>query len=158
MKNKFLALIISIFFVQPLLGDNLNIQSSEISIDKKSLLTIFKGDVVATDSKNNIFKSEYAEYKKSLKFLKSKGKTTIITSEGYFLTGKNIVFDNKNRIIKSDNAATIKDLENNNIYLENFEYSTENNFFKSIGKIKFVDTNDNSYNFSQIYLDEKKER
>ncbi len=156
MKNKFLALIISIFFVQPLLGDNLNIQSSEISIDKKSLLTIFKGDVVATDSKNNIFKSEYAEYKKSLKLLKSKGKTTILTSEGYFLTGENIIFDNKNRIIKSDNAATIKDLENNNIYLENFEYSTENNFFKSIGKIKFVDTNDNSYNFSQIYLDEKK--
>ena len=39
---------------------------SKIFIDKKSSLTIFKGDVVATDYKNNVFKSEYAEYKKDL--------------------------------------------------------------------------------------------
>ena len=156
MKNKFLTVLLSIFFFQPLMAENLNIQSSEISIDKKSGLTIFKGDVVATDYKNNVFKSEYAEYKKDLKFLESKGKTTILTSEGYLLTGVDIIFDNKNRFIKSDDKTIIKDLENNNIYLENFEYSTENNFFKSTGKIKIVDSNDNSYNFSQIYIDEKK--
>ena len=156
MKNRFLTIFFAIFFFQPLMADNLNIQSSEISIDKKSRLTIFKGKVIATDNKNNIFKSEYAEYKKDLKFLKSKGKTTIITSEGYSVSGENIIFDNKNNFIKSNNKTTIKDLENNNIYLENFEYSTENNFFKSTGKIKVIDSNDNSYNFSQIYIDEKK--
>ena len=122
------------------MAENLNIQSSEISIDKKTRLTIFKGDVVATDFKKNIFKSDYAEYKKDLKFLKSKGETIIETSEGYLLTGSDIIFDNKNRIIKSVNKAIIKDLENNNIYLENFEYSTENNFFKSTGKIKVIDS------------------
>ena len=125
MKNKFLAVFLSIFFFQPLMGENLNIQSSEISIDKKTLLTIFKGAVVATDYKNNVFKSDYAEYKKNLKSLKSKGKTTILTSEGYFLTGTNIIFDNENKYIKSSDKAIIEDLENNNIYLENFEYSTE---------------------------------
>ena len=36
--------------------NNLNIKSSEISIDKESRSTILKGDVVATDYKNNIFK------------------------------------------------------------------------------------------------------
>ena len=51
MKNKFLAVFLSIFFFQPLMGENLNIQSSEISIDKRILLTIFKGAVVATDYK-----------------------------------------------------------------------------------------------------------
>ena len=156
MKNKFLLVFLSIFLFQPLMGENLNIQSSEISIDKKSLLTVFKGAVVATDYKNNVFKSDYAEYKKNLKSLKSKGKTTILTSEGYLLTGANIIFDNKTRFIKSDDKAIIEDLENNIIYLENFEYSTENNFFKSTGKIKILDSNDNSYNFSQIYIDEKK--
>ena len=156
MKNKILTVFLSIFFFHPLMAENLNIQSSEISIDKKSSLTIFKGDVVATDFKDNVFKSDYAEYKKDLKFLKSKGETTILTSEGYFLTGANIIFDNKSKFIKSNDKAIIKDLENNNIYLENFEYSTENNFFKSTGKIKVVDSNDNSYNFSQIYIDEKK--
>ena len=122
------------FFFHPLMAENLNIQSSEISIDKKSRLTILKGKVIAKDYKNNIFKSEYAEYKKDLKFLKSKGKTTILTSEGYFLSGENIIFDNKNNSIKSNNKATIQDLENNNIYLQSFEYSTKDNFFKVILK------------------------
>ena len=140
----------------PIKAENLNIQSSNIFIDKKTKLTILKGKVVAIDEKNNIFKTDYAEYDKNLKLLKSKDKTTILTSEGFFLTGKNIIFDNKNNIIKSDDPATIKDLENNNIYLEKFEYSTINNFFKSTGNIKLIDSNANSYNFSQIYIDEKK--
>ncbi len=156
MKNKFLAFLLSISLFSPLMAENLNIQSSEISIDKKTRLTIFKGDVVATDFKKNIFRSDYAEYKKDLKFLKSKGETIIETSEGYLLTGSDIIFDNKNRVIKSVNKAIIKDLENNNIFLENFEYSTENNFFKSTGKIKVIDSKENSYNFSQVYIDEKK--
>ena len=156
MKNKFLAVFFSIFFFQPLLANNLNIKSSEITIDKESRSTILKGEVVATDYKNNIFKTEYAEYKKDLKFLKSKGKTSVLTSEGYFLSGENIIFDNKNGFIKSNSKTIIKDLEENNIYLENFEYSIENNFFRSTGKIKVVDSSNNTYNFSQIYIDEKK--
>ncbi len=112
MKNKFLSVFIAIIFFQPVLAENLNIQSSEISIDKKSRLTVLKGNVIATDPKNNIFKTEYAEYNKDLKFLKSKGKTTILTSEGYLLTGTEIEFDNKNKYIKSNEKATIKDLEN----------------------------------------------
>tara|TARA_Y100000816_G_C26107626_1_gene589183 strand:- start:3379 stop:5691 length:2313 start_codon:yes stop_codon:yes gene_type:complete len=156
MKNKFLAVFFSIFFFQTLSADNLNIKSSEILIDKESRSTILKGEVVATDYKNNIFKTEYAEYKKDLKFLKSKGKTSVLTSEGYLLNGENIIFDNKNGFIKSNSKTIIKDLEENNIYLESFEYSIENNFFRSTGQIKVVDSNNNSYNFSQIYIDEKK--
>ena len=155
MKNNLLILFFTFIF-QPLFADNLNIQSSNISIDKKQRLTIFEGDVVATDVNNNIFKTNYAEYKKDLKLLESKDKTTILTSTGYFLTGKNIIFDNKNNFIKSKFPASIKDLENNNIFLENFEYSTSNNFFKSIGKIRVIDSKGNKYNFSQIYIDEKK--
>ena len=93
MKNNFIIILLSIFFFQPLFGENLNIQSSSISVDKKSKLTIFKDKVIATDSKNNEFKSQYAEYDKNLKLLISKGKTTILTSEGFFLTGENIIFD-----------------------------------------------------------------
>ena len=156
MKNSFYILLLSIFFFHPLLAENLNIQSSEISIDKESRLTIFKGGVVAKDHKNNVFKTDYAEYKKDLKFLKSRGKTTVLTSEGYLIIGQNIVFDNKNGYIKSDSKTTVKDLEENNIFLENFEYSVNESFFKSIGKIKIIDTNNNSYNFSQIFIDEKK--
>ena len=48
MKNKFLAFLLSISLFSPLMAENLNIQSSEISIDKKTRLTIFKGDVVGS--------------------------------------------------------------------------------------------------------------
>ena len=40
--------------------------------------------------------------------------------------------------------------------MEKFEYSTINKFFKSSGKIKVIDSRNNSYNFSQVFIDEKK--
>jgi len=155
MKNNLLAIFFSIFFFQSILAENLNIQSSSISVDKKTKITIFKDNVVASDSKNNLFKTKYAEYKKDLKLLESKGETTILTSEGYFLSGKNILFDNQKKLIRSEENAVITDLDNNKIYVENFEYSTNNNFFRSVGIIKVIDINKNSYNFSQVYIDEK---
>ena len=67
-----------------------------------------------------------------------------------------MVFDNSKKIIKSKEPSIIEDLDNNKIFLDSFEYSTKKSFFKSTGKIKFLDKNNNSYNFSQIYIDEKK--
>ena len=43
------------------------------------------------------------------------------------------------KIIRSDQKATITDLENNKIYLENFEYLSSENIFKSIGLVKIID-------------------
>ena len=157
MKNKILIILFSVFFFyQSLFAENLNIQSSNITVDKKTKLTTFKNDVVATDDKNNVLKTDFAEYKKDLKYLKSKGKTTILTSEGFFIVGKNILFDNKNNLIESNYPASLTDLENNNILVEKFEYSTTDKLFKSTGNIKVIDSRGNSYNFSQIYVDEKK--
>ena len=156
MKNNIIIFFVSVFFYFPAIAENLNIQSSSISINKNTKLTILKDNVIAIDEKNNTLKTDYAEYQKDLKILKSKGKTTILTSEGYYLVGKNIIFDNKNKFIKSGESATITDLENNKIFLENFEYSAKENFFKSLGNIKVVDSKENTYNFSQVYIDEKK--
>ena len=155
MKNSILTLLL-LFFLNPAMAENLNIQSSNIAIDKKTGITVFQNNVVASDEKGNIINTEYAEFKKNIRLLESKGKTNIITSEGFTVDGENIIFDNKNFIIRSNFPATVQDLEGNNIYLENFEYSTNNNFFKSIGNIKVTDIKNNSYNFSQIYIDEIK--
>ncbi len=157
MKNNFFLLFLFLFlFFQPVMADNLNIQSSSIEVDKKRKLTIFKKGVVATDARKNVLKSDHAEYDKNLKLLKSIGKTTILTSEGFSLSGSNIIFDNKNNLLKSNDPVTIKDLENNSIFLEGFEYSTNKNFFRSTGKIKLIDEKKNVFNFSQIFIDEKK--
>ena len=155
MRNNLFLILVLIFFANPLFAENLNIKSTNISIDKQSKKTIFENNVIATDVNNNVFQTDYAEYDKDNNFLESKGKTHITTSENYTLTGTNIIFDSNRNLITSKEAATIKDLENNSIFLENFEYSTKDNFFRSVGNIKVVDIKNNTYNFSQIYIDEK---
>ena len=155
MRNNLFLILVLIFFANPLFAENLNIKSTNISIDKKSKKTIFENNVIATDVNNNVFQTDYAEYDKDNNFLESKGTTDITTSENYTLTGTNIIFDSNRNLITSKEAAIIKDLENNSIFLENFEYSTKDNFFRSVGNIKVVDIKNNTYNFSQIYIDEK---
>ncbi len=156
MKNNLIVIFYIIFFFQSAFADNLNVQSSSISIDKNTKITIFKDDVVVSDSKNNILKTKYAEYDKILEILESKGETTILTSEGYFLSGNNIKFNNQMNLIISNENAEITDIDGNKITVENFEYSTDKSFFKSIGNIKVIDIHKNSYNFTQVYIDEKK--
>ena len=98
MKNKFFIFLIFFLLTKNLLAENLNIQSKEISIDKKTKITIFKDNVVAIDEENNNIRSNYAEYNKDDKILESKGETIIETSEGYVLTGNDIIFNNAKKL------------------------------------------------------------
>ena len=97
MKNKLYIIIISFFIFQSASSENLNIQSKNISIDKNTKKALFTGNVIATDESNNILNTEYAEYSKDLKLLESKGETNIITSGGFKVSGKNMVFDNSKK-------------------------------------------------------------
>ena len=110
------------FFFQHAFAEQLNIKSSSITLNKQTQITVFNKNVIATDEKNNILKTDFAEYDKNLQLLLSKGKTEITTSEGFLIFGEDIIFNNSKKIISSKKPATIKDLENNNIYLDNFEY------------------------------------
>ena len=51
MKNSFIIIIIFFYFCTTAIAENLNIQSSNISIDKKTRLSLFKGEVVTDDIK-----------------------------------------------------------------------------------------------------------
>ena len=82
--------------------------------------------------------------------------TKVTTTENYKVIGKDIIFDNKNRVFKSDSSAIITDPESNKIYLNNFEYRSSDNIFKSIGLVNLKDKKGNEYKFSQIYIDTKK--
>ena len=185
MKNKFLTILLLILFNNISNADNLQIEAKNISIDKNQEVTIFNDEVlvttkdkiiksdsvrynkikghlilekniVATDKKDNLIKTEYAEYFADKKIFNSIGPTEIITSEKYIISGENININNIQKIIKSNNSAIIKDPNGNKIFLENFEYQIDNNIFKSIGFIKIEDNIENTYEFSQIYIDTKK--
>ena len=73
------------------------------------------------------------------------------------MEGSDIQINKKENVISSDQPTTITDKEGNKIILDNFKYSTNDNIFKSIGFAKMVDVKDNVYEFSQIYIDTKKE-
>ena len=156
MKNSLLIFLLIFFSYKNLYANDLNIKSLNISIDKDKQLTVFKDEVVAKDSKNNILETDYAEYDKKLKLLISKGKTKIVTSGGYSVMGSNVSFDNTKNFIFSKEPAIIEDPDKNQIFLQNFDYIINENFFKSVGKIEVKDVKNNTYNFSQIYIDEKK--
>jgi len=160
MKNNFLLVITLLIFFKSfnLAADDLSVKSSRINIDKNTQVVFFEGSVEATDKENNKFFSDKAKYNKTLDLLESEGNTKIITSEGYVVTGINMSFDNKNKIISSNDNAKIVDKDGNEIYLEMFNYLVKKNMFFSQSNIKIIDINKNNYNFSEIYIDEKKNK
>ena len=72
--------------------------------------------MVAKDVDNNIIRSELAEYNENTKIFKSFGPTTILTSEKYFIDGKDITADAKNKIIVSKNDTIITDQDKNRYF------------------------------------------
>jgi len=186
MKNKLIIFVCLIFFNNTLFAENLIIKAKNISIDKKEQITIFENEVsvktqdnylitsdyakynkttgviilrdniIGVDDKQNIIKTNYAEYNEKSKVLITKSSTEIYTSEKYLIEGKNITLDNNLRYIKSNEKTIITDQDKNKIYLDNFDYQTNNNIFKSVGFIDIKDILGNEYQFSQIYIDTKK--
>ena len=106
MRNNFFLIInilIYLFLTNNLLSNELKISSSEVKVSKKELKILLKGNVEAIDKQNNILKADEAEYSKDKDLLSSFGLTTVITKEKYIFKSKNVLFDNKNKIIKSKN-------------------------------------------------------
>ena len=143
MKNNIFIFyfFLALFFITNVFSKNLEINSSEIKIDKKESKIIFKGNIEAIDDNRNILKADEANYFKKLDLLNSIGLTKIITSENYILESTNVVFDNKNKIIKSDNPTKILDPDGNIIQVKMFNYNSLKNILFSKGDIKLEDKN-----------------
>ncbi len=178
--------LLSLLISKALLAESFTIEAKKISVDKKSQISVFEDEVLVKTNDGKTFKSDYAEYNKSsnLIILKknvfakdsknnkiitefaeyngltrlfiSKGITRIITSENYKLDGQDIEYDSNLQKIRSEKKTTILDEEKNKIFLENFEFNITDNIFSSIGLIKVQDKQNNTYEFTQIYIDTKK--
>ncbi len=159
MKNNYSFLLFIILFTFNYVAsysDELKINSSKMKLDKKTETLILEENIKVTDNKNNQLFAEFAKYKKDEGLLETLGKTKIITSEGFEIYGENILFDDKKKLISSDFTTKIIDRNDNKISVEMFNYLINKNIFFSKGKIKIEDSNKNNYNFSEIYIDEKK--
>ncbi len=160
MKNKIFIInfFLALCFLTNLFAKDLEISSSEIKLDKKNSKIIFKGGIKAVDESNNVLKADEANYSKKFDLLNSVGSTTIITSENYTLKSKNVIFDNKNKIIKSDYPTEIVDPDGNIIFVNMFNYNSLKNILFSKGEIKLEDKKKNVYKFRELYINEKKKK
>ncbi len=156
MKNNIIQTLLFFLVTNISFADELEISAKNISLDKKKEISIFQEDVIIVDKDNNIIKTDYAVYNYKLQNIEAKGDTTITTSEGYIVETKDINFNKNKNFINSESPTIIKDVQNNKIYLDNFNYQMKQNIFKSIGLIKVIDKSNNKYEFSQIYIDENK--
>ena len=185
MKNKFLSIILLFLINTSIHAENVSIQAKNITLNKKKNITIFRDDVViqtddkyiikseyaeynkltgliklkkniqAYDEENNLVETDYAEYDENKKIFKSLGATKVLTAEKYLIEGENIIIE-KDKLIKSEKKSILTDKDENKIYLENFEFQSNLGIFKSVGYITIKDKSNNSYEFSQLYIDTKK--
>ena len=118
---------------------NLEINSSEVKFDKKNSTIIFRGNVKAIDENNNILKTDEANYSKEKDLLNSIGSTIIETVENYVFESKNVIFDNRNKVIKSDFPTKIIDPDGNIILVSMFNYNSIKKCSFSKGNIKLED-------------------
>ena len=141
MKNKLLIIkfIFFVFLLTDLNAKNLEINSSEVKFDKKNSTIIFRGNVKAIDENNNILKTDEANYSKEKDLLNSIGSTIIETVENYVFESKNVIFDNRNKVIKSDFPTKIIDPDGNIILVSMFNYNSIKNVLFSKGNIKLED-------------------
>ena len=161
MKNKkIFYLLVTFLFLLPiaLFANEIILNATKIKIDKVKQITILEGDVNAKDSLNNNIFTNYATYNKKKEVIKTSGETKVVTSEGFILKGTNIIFDNNKRIISSREKAEILDKDGNTIFVEMFDYMLEKKFIFSKGDVKLIDINSNEYFFSEMYIDEKKNK
>ena len=160
MRNNILNIffLFFIFLNFSVSAEELEINSSKIQYDDFNKVTIFEGSVNSVDSKGNKIFSEYAKYNKIDGIIETRGDTKIITAGGYEAIGKDVILDNKKKLIYSNYKTQIKDKDGNKIIVDMFNYSILTNIFFSKGNIKVVDKSNNIYNFSEIYVDEKKKK
>ena len=185
MKNSFFLILLYFFYFETLHSKNLLIQSKNISLNKEKEISIFKDEVFVKTDENHSIESDYAEYDKkngiikfkenirlidnknntvitnraeyieSLKIFKTYGYTKLTTSENYVIESEDVTINKKDNSVFSEKKTKIKDKDNNIINLENFKYQKDLEIFKSIGLIEVQDKLNNSYKFSQIYIDTK---
>ena len=62
------------------------------------------------------------------------------------------MFDNKNKIIKSDFPTKINDPDGNIILVDMFNYNSLKKYFFSKGNVKLEDKNKNVYKFNELYI------
>ena len=134
-------------------SNGLEIFADRSEYDKISKILILEGNVLILDNIENIeIKSDNVIYNKLLEKIISNTKTVINVNNSYKILGEEIIFLKSTFTIKSDNPTIIKDKYNNQMKLDDFNYSTKNKILKT-QKMEFIDKQLNIYKSNNAMLD-----
>ena len=161
-KNKIvfiITLILNCFlFDFTVFAEELDITASEIIFEKDEQMMVAEGSVIIIDSDGNKVSTEKAEYDKVKDQVTTYDESKVMLKNGYEITSNKVLYDNKNKLIISNNKSDVIDPDGNLISVDMFEYLIEKNLFSSRGKIIVTDVNKNKYFFSEMYVDTKSKK
>ena len=112
-----------------------------------------EGNIIINDVKQNLviennrikyFKNEDKIFLQDVAYIK-------INNE-YFITSHDVIYDKKNNIIFSNQKTELIDLNKNKIYLNKFNFNTDEKIFSG-NKVKLIDKENSEYLFSEFKLD-----
>ena len=124
--------------------DNIEIKFKEIKIDQKNLIITTKEKTTITDQSRNLsVETEFVNYDKKSKILKSDSKSLLKDKFNNSLSTESFYYDIRENILKVQNSI-LKDTKNNTFKMDLAFVNTKSN--KLFGKDIEIDLNNESFN------------
>ena len=134
--------------------DGLIIEAEKVLYSKEKKLLNAENSVRVLDAKSDDqIASEKIQYFINDEKIISKGLTYIKLKNFYNLVTKDIIFNRKEQIIKSDSLTKIEDNLGNSILLDVFKYSVKDKHLRSKGYVEITDNSKNKYFFDDVFID-----
>ena len=136
-----------IHFLKP---DNIEIKFKEIKIDQKNLIITTKAKTTITDQSRNLsVETEFVNYDKKSKILKSDSKSLLKDKFNNSLSTESFYYDIRENILKVTNSI-LKDTKNNTFKMD-LAVNTKSN--KLFGKDIEIDLNNEIFSIKKMNLD-----
>ena len=139
-------------------NDGIEINSNELTYNKKKNILRLFGNVKIIDKKNNIStEGEEYIYYKNIEKIVSKGKTNSRIQDKYIIESLDLIYERNLSKIHSENKSNIIDQNNNNFSFDKFEFNINSNILKAKDLSLFDNLNNQYYlSFAVINLKENK--
>ena len=131
----------------------LKITGDEFRYNKIKNTLEAEGNIIINDIKQNlVIENNRIKYFKNEDKIFLQDVAYITINNEYFITSHDVIYDKKNNLIFSNQKTELIDLNQNKIYLNKFNFNTDEKIFSG-NKVKLVDKENSEYLFSEFKLD-----
>ena len=131
----------------------LKITGDEFRYNKIKNTLEAEGNIIINDVKQNlVIENNRIKYFKNEDKIFLQDVAYITINNEYFITSYDVIYDKKNNLIFSNQKTELIDLNKNKIYLNKFNFNTDEKIFSG-NKVKLVDKENSEYLFSEFKLD-----